>query len=70
METSIVTRCSSTYHLQVVNVSRLFNAHTFMTAEMAINVGLLTGTSPESRLFNQEKWDLWQASLKPFPKGE
>ena len=40
------------------------------TAEMAIKVGLLTGTTPESWLVNQAKWDLWQASQKPLPKVE
>jgi antitoxin HigA-1 len=37
---------------------------------MALTVGLLTGTTPESWLVNQAKWDLWQASLKPLPKVE
>ena len=41
-----------------------------MTAEMAIKVGLLTGTTPESWLVIQAKWDLWQASQKPLPKVE
>jgi len=50
------------------HLSRLLNAHISMTAEMSIKVGLLTGTSPESWLFNQAKWDLWQASQKPLPK--
>lgn len=52
------------------HLSRLLNGHSSMTAEMAIKVGLLTGTSPESWLFNQAKWDLWQASQKPLPKVE
>jgi plasmid maintenance system antidote protein VapI len=41
-----------------------------MTAEMAIKVGLLTRTAPESWLVNQVRWDLWQASQKPLPKVE
>ncbi|HEY6873043.1 MAG TPA: HigA family addiction module antitoxin [Geobacteraceae bacterium] len=52
------------------HLSRLLNGHTAMTAQMAIKVGLLTGTSPESWLVNQAKWDLWQASQKPLPKVE
>jgi plasmid maintenance system antidote protein VapI len=41
-----------------------------MTAEMSIRIGLLTGTSPESWLYNQVQWDLWQESKKPAPKVE
>ncbi len=46
------------------------NGHTAMTADMAIKVGLLTGTTPESWLVNQAKWVLWQATQKPLPKVE
>jgi plasmid maintenance system antidote protein VapI len=34
---------------------------------MAIRIGLLTRTTPESWLAGQTKWDLWQASQKPAP---
>jgi len=50
------------------HLSRLLNGHISMTAEMSIKIALLTGTSPESWLYNQVKWDLWQASKKPLPK--
>ena len=50
------------------HLSRLLNCHTSMTADMAIKIGLLTGTTPESWLVNQAKWDLWQASQKPLPQ--
>ena len=49
------------------HLSRLLNGHTGMTAEMAVRVGLLTGTTPESWLANQVKWDIWQALHKPRP---
>jgi addiction module HigA family antidote len=52
------------------HLSRLLNCHTSMTADMSIKIALLTGTSPESWLINQVKWDLWQASQKPLPKVE
>jgi addiction module HigA family antidote len=52
------------------HLSRLLNCHSSMTADMSIKIGLLTGTSPESWLINQVKWDLWQASQKPLPKIE
>jgi plasmid maintenance system antidote protein VapI len=41
-----------------------------MTAEMSIRIGILTGTSPESWLYNQVQWDLWRESQKPLPKIE
>ena len=52
------------------HLSRLLNGHTSMTADMSIKVALLTGTTPESWLFNQANWDIWQASQKPLPKVE
>jgi len=52
------------------HLSRLLNGHTSMTAEMSIRIGLLTGTTPESWLYNQVQWDLWHESLKPLPKIE
>ena len=52
------------------HLSRLLNGRSAMTADMALRVAMLTGTSPESWLYNQVKWDLWQASQKPLPKIE
>lgn len=49
------------------HLSKLLNGHSSMTAGMSIRIGLLTGTSPESWLINQVKWDLWLASQKPLP---
>ncbi len=53
-----------------VQLSRVLNAHSAMTAEMAIRVGMLTGTSAESWLRNQIHWDLWQAEQHPRPHVE
>ena len=50
-----------------VQLSRLLNGRCAMSAEMAIRVGLLTSTTPESWLNGQTKWDLWQATQKPRP---
>jgi addiction module HigA family antidote len=50
-----------------VQLSRVLNAHSAISADMAIRVGLLTNTTPESWLAGQTKWDLWQASQKPPP---
>ncbi len=53
-----------------VQLSRLLNAHAAMTAEMAIRIAMLTGTSAESWLKNQMQWDLWQAEQRPRPHVE
>ena len=52
------------------HLSRLLNGHASMTADMAIRVGILTGTTPESWLSNQLKWDLWQSLQKKRPNVE
>ena len=50
-----------------VQVSRFLNGRSSISADMAIRIGLLTHTTPESWLAGQTKWDLWQASQKPRP---
>ena len=50
-----------------VQLSRVLNGRSAISADMAIRVGLLTSTTPESWLAGQLKWDLWQASQKPRP---
>jgi addiction module HigA family antidote len=50
-----------------VQLSRVLNARSAISADMAIRIGLLTGTTAESWLAGQAKWDLWQASQKPRP---
>lgn len=53
-----------------VQLSRILNGRSAITADTAIRIGLLTGTTPESWLAGQMKWDLWQASQKPVPSVE
>ncbi len=48
-------------------LSRVLNGRSAVSADMAIHVGLLTNTTPESWLGGQTKWDLWQASQRPLP---
>ena len=50
-----------------VQLSRILNARSAISADMAIRVVLLTHTTPESWLSSQAKWDLWQASQRPRP---
>ena len=51
-----------------VQLSRVLNGRSAVSAEMAIRIGMLTNTTPESWLAAQSKWDLWQASRKQRPK--
>ena len=53
-----------------VQLSRVLNGHSAISADMAIRIGLLTNTTPESWLAGQAKWDLWQASQRPRPAVE
>jgi addiction module HigA family antidote len=53
-----------------VQLSRVLNGRSAISADMAIRIGLLTNTTPESWLGGQTKWDLWQASQKPRPAVE
>lgn len=53
-----------------VQLSRVLNGRSAISAEMAIRIGLLTSTTPESWLTGQMKWDLWQLSQNPPPPVE
>ena len=50
-----------------VQLSRVLNGRSAISADMAIRIGLLTGTSPESWLTGQMKRDLWLALQGPPP---
>ncbi|WP_346267065.1 HigA family addiction module antitoxin [Thiorhodovibrio winogradskyi] len=65
-----VTAAAKRLGVSRVQLSRLLNGHAAMTAEMALRVSLLTGTSAESWLMNQVQWDLWRISNEPPPKLE
>jgi addiction module HigA family antidote len=57
-------------HVSRVQLSRLLNCRSSISAEMAIRVAALTGTTAESWLENQMHWDLWQAVQRPRPPIE
>lgn len=50
-----------------VQLSRVLNGRSAISADMAIRVSLVTHTTPESWMAAQAKWDLWQASQKARP---
>ncbi len=51
-----------------VQLSRVLNGRSAVSADMAIRIGLVTHTTPESWMTAQAKWDLWQASRKSRPQ--
>ena len=51
-----------------VQLSRVLNGRSAVSADMAIRIGILTNTTPESWMAAQSKWDLWHASRKPRPQ--
>jgi len=53
-----------------VQLSRVLNGRSSVSADMAIRIGLLTDTTPESWLAGQTKRDLWLASQRPRPVVE
>jgi addiction module HigA family antidote len=53
-----------------VQLSRVLNGRSAISADTAIRIGLPTDTTPESWLAGQTKRDLWQASQKPRPAVE
>lgn len=67
-EDMTVTETAQRLGISRVMLSRVLNGRSAMTADMAIRVGLLTRTTPESWLANQMQWDLWQTARKPKPK--
>lgn len=66
-ESLTVTEIAKRLQVSRVQLSRLINCRAAMSAEMAIRVAALTGTTPESWLENQMQWDLWQALQQPRP---
>lgn len=53
-----------------VQLSRVLNGRSAISADMAIRIGLLTGTTAESWLTGQMKWELWRAIQKNRPAVE
>lgn len=49
-------------------LSRIRNGHSAITADMAVRLGLLLGTSPELWLGMQASYDLWMAQQKARPE--
>lgn len=59
--TMTVGEVASKLQVSRVQLSRILNGRSAVSADMAIRIGKLTGTTAESWLANQVQWDLWQA---------
>lgn len=66
-DTTTIEQVAGRLGVSRVQLSRVLNGRSAISADMAIRIGLLTGTPPESWLARQARWDLWQASKAPRP---
>ena len=48
-------------------LSRILNEHASISADMALRLSVLLGTSADMWLNMQSAYDLWQAAQKPRP---
>ena len=48
-------------------LSRILNEHASISADMALRLSVLLGTSADMWLNMQSAYDLWQAAQKPHP---
>ncbi len=48
-------------------LSRILNGHASISADMALRLAALLGTSPDMWLNMQSAYDLWQAAQQPRP---
>ena len=69
-ETMTIEEVARRLSVSRVQLSRILNGRSAISADMAIRVGLLTETTPESWLAGQTKWALWRASKKSRPAVE
>ncbi len=66
-ETMTIEQVANRLKVSRVQLSRVLNGRSAISADMAIRIAMLTKTTPESWLSGQVNWDLWQASQKPIP---
>lgn len=63
-ETMSVTEAAKALKISRVSLSKILNANSNISAEMAIRLSLWLGTSSDVWLTMQVKYDLWQAEQK------
>lgn len=62
-----VTDAAAALKITRTQLSRILNAHAAITADMALRLSSLLGTSAEMWIDMQSEYELWQASQKPRP---
>lgn len=62
-----VTDAAGALKITRTQLSRILNAHAAITADMALRLSSLLGTSAEMWVDMQSEYELWQASQKPRP---
>jgi len=62
-----VTDAAIALKITRTQLSRILNAHAAITADMALRLSCLLGTSAEMWVDMQSEYELWQASQKPRP---
>ncbi|WP_035054885.1 HigA family addiction module antitoxin [Andreprevotia chitinilytica] len=65
-----VTEAAKRLHVTRAHLSRLLNGHAGISADMALRLSALLGTSAEVWQGMQSAYDLWQAEQKPQPQIE
>ena len=59
--------CRALGHYARAYLSRILNEHASISADMALRLSVLLGTSADMWLNMQSAYDLWQAAQKPRP---
>jgi addiction module HigA family antidote len=67
-ETMTVTEAAEQLGISRVTLSKILNARTSVTAEMALRLSAWLGTSAEMWVDMQANWELWQARQHKQPK--
>lgn len=62
-----VTEAARQLGISRVQLSKVLNGKSGISADLAVRLGLWLGHSPESWLRMQADYDLWQAEQKPQP---
>ncbi|XBS69331.1 HigA family addiction module antitoxin [Acerihabitans sp. KWT182] len=62
-----VTSAAASLKITRTQLSRILNAHAAITADMALRLSTLLGTSAEMWLDMQSEYELWQAAQRPRP---
>lgn len=66
-ENMTVTEAAEHLGVSRVTLSKVLNANSGISADMALRLAAWLGTSPDIWLEMQAAWDLWQAAQRPRP---